>query len=215
MLEGSLPSDAGPKELRAEINRLDKIVRVLVDRAERSTVVQGSDFTRFQSTIMLEEHVRRRTAELKAALRENDRITRHLRESEAKFHGVVSQSMVGIATIEREKLSYTNAKLDDIFGYDSDEIRRLGPSDLPAEDDQAMVGETVRVRVDGETDAVHYYHRARRKDGRVIDIEVHGSAMNLGGRRLLISVVQDVTDRIRAERELNAAPRSAPRSGHT
>jgi hypothetical protein len=53
----------------AERVRLNKIIKALMDRAERNTSSQGSDFSIFQTTIMLEEQVRRRTAELEAALR--------------------------------------------------------------------------------------------------------------------------------------------------
>jgi hypothetical protein len=56
-----------------------------MNRAERSTNVQGSDFSLFQSTAMLEEQVRSRTKELEALVRENETANRNLRESEAKF----------------------------------------------------------------------------------------------------------------------------------
>ena len=50
-----------------EIVRLNKVIRALMDHAERSINGQSSDFGIFQTTIMLEEQVRRRTAELEAA----------------------------------------------------------------------------------------------------------------------------------------------------
>ena len=99
------------KALRAEITRLNKVVKALMDRAERSTCSQGSDFSLFQATVLLEEQVRSRTAELEQALRENERIERALRKSEAKFRAVVSQSLVGIAIIEGGKFGYVNSKL--------------------------------------------------------------------------------------------------------
>jgi hypothetical protein len=68
-----------------------------MNRAERSTAAQKSDFGLFQTTIMLEEQVRQRTMELEETLCENERITRSLRESEATFRGVVNQSLIGIA----------------------------------------------------------------------------------------------------------------------
>ena len=107
--------------LKGEIARLNKIVRSLMDRAERSTSVQGSDFSLFQTAVMLEEKVRSRTTELEAALRENEKITRALRESEVKFHGLVNQSLVGIIIMEDGKFSYANAKFNEIFGYSAEE----------------------------------------------------------------------------------------------
>ncbi len=65
--------------LEAEIARLNKIIRALMDRSESATNAQGSDYGLFQTTVMLQEQVRRRTEELAAALRENERITSSVR----------------------------------------------------------------------------------------------------------------------------------------
>ena len=116
-------------ELHAEIARLHKIIEALMNRVERSTNSRGTDFSMFQTTVMLEEEVRSRTAELETALRENERIVRHLKESEAKFRGLVAQSLVGIAITEDGKFTYTNQKFNEIYGYDSRrESSRLGQS---------------------------------------------------------------------------------------
>ena len=189
---------------RAEVTRLNKIIRVLMDRAERSTSAQSSDFGLFQTTIILEAQVRRRTAELEAALRENEKINHALGESEAKFRGLVSQSLVGIVLIEDGKFSYSNARFDEMFGYSADEVRHLGPTDVAIESDRAFAAENLRKRVSGEVDHVDYAFRGLRKDGAVVDIECHGSAMDVDGKLILISLVLDITERTRAEREVQA-----------
>jgi diguanylate cyclase (GGDEF)-like protein/PAS domain S-box-containing protein len=127
-----------------------------------------------------------------------------LRESEAKFHGVVNQSFAGIAVIEDGKFSYSNARFDEIFGYTTDEIRRLGPSDIAAIEDRDLVKEDMRQRLSGAKDRADSGFRGLRRDGTVIDIEVHGSVMETGGKRVLISLLLDVTDRVRITRELEA-----------
>lgn len=68
--------------LQAEIERLNKIIKALMDRAERSASIHGSDFNLFHMAATLEDQVRQRTRELEAALQENEKITRALRESE-------------------------------------------------------------------------------------------------------------------------------------
>lgn len=191
-----------PTDWPAEVARLNKIVRALMDRAERSSSVQGSDFSLFQTAIQLESQVRSRTAELESALRENAKITRALRESEARFRGLVSQSLVGIVMIEGGKLTYTNPRFDEIFGYSSAEVRGMRPLDLIIESDRALVAENIAKRVGGTTDRVEYTFRGLRKDGTVVDIECHGSAMNVGSESLLVSVLMDITERTRTEREL-------------
>lgn len=191
-------------DMPAEIVRLNKIIRALMDRAERSTSVQSSDFSLFQTAVMLEEQVRKRTAELEMALHENQKINRALRESEAKFRGLVSQSLVGIVIIEEGKFSYSNAKFDEIFGYSADEVRELGSLDIATENDRPLVAENIRKRLSGEVERVDYVFCGLRKNGDVIDIEIHSSAMEIGGKLALISLVIDVTERTRAEREVQA-----------
>ena len=66
--------------LKAEITRLNKVVKALMDRAEHSTSIQNSDFSLFQTAIMLEDQVSSRTAELQAALAELELHRHHLEE---------------------------------------------------------------------------------------------------------------------------------------
>lgn len=59
-----------PSAARAEILRLRKVVKALMNRSERSTSLQDSDFNLFETAVMLEEQVRQRTEEVEAALQE-------------------------------------------------------------------------------------------------------------------------------------------------
>jgi diguanylate cyclase (GGDEF)-like protein/PAS domain S-box-containing protein len=187
-------------DAQAKIVRLEKVVRALMDRAERSTTSQGSDFSTFQARIMLEGQVRRRTAELEAAVRENERVNRAWRESESRFRGVVSQSLVGIVVIDDGKITYSNGKFDETFGYSAEEVRGMSPLDFVTEGDRAHVAETMRQRVSGEVESVSYSFRGRCKDGAEIEIECHGSTFDAGGHLSLVSMTIDITERTRAER---------------
>jgi diguanylate cyclase (GGDEF)-like protein/PAS domain S-box-containing protein len=198
--EQSPPSGDEEPAVAAEVGRLNKIITALIDRAERNASDQVSEFGKFQSTIMLEERVRRRTAELEAALRENEKTTRALRESEAKFRGLVSQSLVGIVLIEDDKFSYSNAKFDEIFGYTSEEVLGMGPIQTAVESDQGLILENLRKRLSDESDRLDYVFRGVRKDGAVVDIECHSSMMRVDNRQLIISVIMDISERVRAER---------------
>jgi diguanylate cyclase (GGDEF)-like protein/PAS domain S-box-containing protein len=200
---GSRPSPE-EEELRAEIFRLRKINNALMDRAERSTKVQGSDFGMFQTTIMLEDQVRRRTEELETALHENERINAALRESEGRFHGLVNQSLAGIAIIEEGRISYANARLAEMFGYSEEELLSLRPIDMAARFDRTLVAHQIRRRLSGEIDRVSYIFHGLRKNGAVLDIECHSSVMEIRGRAVLINLMIDVTERVRAEHEVLA-----------
>ena len=200
-----VPSPAPePPDAQAEIVRLNKILQALMDRSERSTSAQGSDFSMFERTIMLEEQVRRRTADLEGALRENEKVNRALRESEGKFRGLVSQSLVGIVLIEDGKFTYSNNKFDDIFGYSAEEVRELEPLTTAAESDRVLVAENIAKRLSGETDQLAYMFHGLRKNGELLDIECHSSVMREGASPVLISLFMDVTERAQADRDIQA-----------
>jgi diguanylate cyclase (GGDEF)-like protein/PAS domain S-box-containing protein len=93
------PTSAGARDdadLGAEIARLNKIIEALMNRAERSTNIQGTDFSVFQATVMLEEQVHARTAELETALCDNEKISRALRDSEALYRSVITAMVEGV-----------------------------------------------------------------------------------------------------------------------
>ena len=85
--------------LQQEIARLNKIIQALMNRAERMASSQSSDFNLFQTAITLEDQVRRRTLDLEAALLENEKITRALRESENHNRLLVENSPMCIHEI--------------------------------------------------------------------------------------------------------------------
>jgi PAS domain S-box-containing protein len=178
-----------------------------MDRAERSTSVQGSDFGRFQTGIMLEELVQRRTEELEEAFRENEKIHRALRESEARFRGVVSQSLVGIAIIEDGRCTYANPKLAQMLGYSVEEIQRLPLRDVVPKSDSQLIEDQIRRCLGGQEEPGEFVFKGLRKDGALIDIESHSSVMEMGGKSVLISMM------IGTRSEGTAG--SAPRAGHS
>lgn len=201
-------SDSGPitspenQDWPAEVARLNKIISALIGRAERGANVEASDFSLFETAVILEAEVRDRTAELESALRQNERITRALRDSEAKFHAVVNQSLVGIAIIEGGNFTYTNPRLTEMFGYSAQEALDLDPMETVFEEDRPYVAESLRKRLSGEEERGHYVFRGVRKDCSIIDVEVYGSRMEVGGQSVVLSMMMDITERVRIEREL-------------
>ena len=205
MTESTVPTDnSDGRALENEIARLNKIIQALMDHAERSARVQDSDFGLLQTTIMLEEQVRGRTADLEAALRVNANTNRALRESEAKFRGLVSQPLAGIVIIEDGLFSYSNAKFDEMFGYSATEMRTLGPLDLSIRSGREAFAESMRQLQSGGADTFQRILPAARKDGAVIAIDIHAAAMEIDGKRALIGLVLDVTEATRIQRELRA-----------
>jgi two-component system NtrC family sensor kinase len=98
-------SDAATREqaLQTEVTRLGKMVKALMNRAERSMSSQKSDFGLFQTTIMLEEQVRSRTLELESALRENEKINRDLQRTQEQMAREIAERRRAHEALEREQ----------------------------------------------------------------------------------------------------------------
>lgn len=89
--------------MRNEIARLNKMVNALMNRAERSTSAQRSDFGLFQTAVMLEDQVRNRTAELESAVRENEKINRALQHAKVQMEIEIEERKSAHAALEHEK----------------------------------------------------------------------------------------------------------------
>ena len=189
--------------LRSEIVRLNKIVTALMDRAEQGSAFQDSDFSLFQTAIMLEDQVKLRTSELERALRENECVNRALRESEERFRTLVNQSMIGIAIIENGQFGYTNARFNAIFGHDGLEIRAREFADLLIPEERPPLADSMRKLRHGASQAENAVMHGLRRDGTIIDIEVHSRVMIIGGKPAIIALVNDVTERTRDAQQID------------
>jgi two-component system NtrC family sensor kinase len=96
-------ASAQEQALRAEIARRNKIITALMNRAERDMNTNVSDFSLFQSSITLENRVRGRTAELAAALGENERVNRDLQHATARMEREIEERGRIQAALELEK----------------------------------------------------------------------------------------------------------------
>ena len=125
---------------------------------------------------------------------ERKRAEQEMRDSEAKFRGVVDQSLVAITIFQDGRYVYANPRALEMFGYGADEFMRIVPLDLVIEAERPRVLEGMRLREAGRVPAVHYTFQGRRKDGALIEVEIHGTSMELGGKRALTAVMMDVTE---------------------
>jgi PAS domain S-box-containing protein len=93
-----------------------------------------------------------------------------------------------------------NPAICDLLGYTAEEMRALTPLDVTAAEDHHVVAS------DAETLACHVVLRHEKtliaKDGRRIPVEMNSRIFQDRGRRMVMSVIRDVTERKRAEEAL-------------
>ena len=131
---------------------------------------------------------------------ERKRVEESLYAAEEQFRGLVEQSIAGTYIIQDGKFAYVNPRFAEIFGYGSaEELIDREASSVIAEKDRGTVAENVRRRIEGEIASVSYDFTGLRKDGSMIDVGVHGSRATHGGRPAVIGLVQDISEKKRAE----------------
>ena len=88
---------------QAEIDRLQKIILVLMDWAEQRTSANASDFIHFQFDVMLETQIRRRTRQLEDSLRENGKIRHSLQQALERMEEQIAKRRKTQVALEHEK----------------------------------------------------------------------------------------------------------------
>jgi PAS domain S-box-containing protein len=124
-----------------------------------------------------------------------------LRASEAKFRGLIEQSLVGIYLVDGEKVLYQNPRADEIFGYQPGELVGAAMKTLVVDEDWPVAEREIRRLVSGEISVIRLDFRGRRKDGQEVIVGAQGTLTHIDGKPILIGVLQDVTDKKRAEEQ--------------
>lgn len=129
--------------------------------------------------------------------------TEALRESEARFSGVfrLSPEMVSISRLDNGEFVEVNEAFERITGYSRDEV--IGHSSLelglwvdPSDRDR-MIQEVTK-----EGGIRHFEVDLYRRDRSRMTVIVSGTTIEIGGERLLLLIVTDITERKRAEESL-------------
>jgi two-component system, NarL family, sensor histidine kinase UhpB len=118
------------------------------------------------------------------------------------FRGIVEQSLAGIYVVLDERFMYANDTFAAMFGYAREEFigRRMVDCVTPDSVDEVM--QNYRRRISGEVASIHYFTQGVRKDGSIVNLELHASRVECQGRPALAGVALDITERGRAQEEL-------------
>jgi len=122
---------------------------------------------------------------------------------QAELASLAKNSLVGMYIIQDGKFLYVNPKFAEILGYTEDELLSLESAlHIVAEDDHTLVAENIRKRVEGKVACSHYTCQAKRKEGTLIDLEVLGTSIEIGGKPAIIGMALDITQPKRLQKIL-------------
>ena len=129
--------------------------------------------------------------------------TAQLRESEANYRRLfdaVADPIVVIDPVTAELVDL-NRVAERLYGYSRAEVIGKTAMILSAQPDESRAALVTLRTSDIELIPLRWH---RRKDGRTFPAEIHSSAFQLGGRRLLINAIRDITAREESRAALTA-----------
>jgi PAS domain S-box-containing protein len=154
----------------------------------------------------LERRVAERTASLEDEVAQRRRTEQTLRESEERWRSMFEASAVGIAlTDNNRRFVAANEAFERMTGYTGEELRSLGPVEITHEDDRDTTREALDEALAGRRRDYQVEKRYVRKDGTVIWVRVSTARAPEGGLEGIPTIVEDITERKRAEDALHAA----------
>jgi PAS domain S-box-containing protein len=131
-----------------------------------------------------------------------------LRESEEKFRLFFENAVDGmlLMDLENHRINNANDSMSQMLGYSLEELKQLGAADIHPKEELPYVEEQIEIQLnDGLAPARDL--PMRRKDGSVFHANVRGAPIVLSGRKYLMGVFRDITERRQAEEIVQASLR--------
>ncbi len=122
-----------------------------------------------------------------------------LRDSEERFRRIQELSSAGIAVNERGMITDCNQSLGRITGYETSELIGMDGVLLVAPESRDIARENIRKGYEQP-----YIYIGLRKDGTTYPVEVTGKNIPFNGRFFRVTEFQDISNRVRADRERDA-----------
>jgi two-component system, cell cycle sensor histidine kinase and response regulator CckA len=136
---------------------------------------------------------------------ERKRAEETLLQSEARFRSIYEQAAVGIEQVALDgRLLMVNAALCRMLGYEESELLGKNTAEITPPDDHARELELFRAMQREHRSSYEIEKRYLHRDRSVVWVHVTSSLVNspAGAPQYRISVIQDVTERKRAEDQL-------------
>lgn len=131
-----------------------------------------------------------------------------LRRTEQRFRDTFEQAAVGMAEVSIDgRFLQANQRLCDIVGYTREQLQQLRFQDITWHEDRAADLVTAQRMLAGELSRGVLDKRYVRRDGSLVWVTITASLVRSpsGAPYYFVAVVQDITDRKRAQADVEAA----------
>lgn len=108
---------------------------------------------------------------------------------------MLDQSLAKVYALDGENFTYVSRSFAKAFGYDSpaDIVGKIPIIELVAPGCRQMVYENISKRSAGISEEIHYTFTGIRKDGEYSQVEIHGSARQLGASRQVVGIIVEMS----------------------
>ena len=128
-----------------------------------------------------------------------------LRKSESMFRLLFAHNPLPTWVVDNETLNFLQVNDAAVrqYGYTHEEFETMSALDLRAEGDpEAFKGRVHRLVEEGHQ---QWHSRHRKKDGKVIEVDIISHTLDYAGRRVRLVVAQDIGERHQLEEQLRQA----------
>lgn len=124
-----------------------------------------------------------------------------LRESERRYRQMFENTRAVQLLVDPEGGAIVDGNMAacDFYGYTRDEMRALRIWDINVRGEEGVRRDMSRASAQ---EVSLFYFRHMKASGEIRDVEIHSGPVEVGGRTLLYSIVNDITERRRAEQAL-------------
>ena len=127
------------------------------------------------------------------------------RESEQLWRAVYEHSAAGIALTELDgRILTANPAFQKMLGYTAKDLQNSSLAQITPEDDRETTRSRITQLITGKVDEYYVQRRYEHRDGSIIWANVGVSLIpgSAGGAPMLLQIVEDITERKRAEKAL-------------
>jgi len=125
-----------------------------------------------------------------------------LQQSKERYQTLVEESFDGIFVQKGTKIIFTNQRLNEMLGYEQDELLGLDHWLIYHPDYQELTRERAQARIRGEAVPSQYEVKLLRKDGSLFHCDVNARAIGFDGEPGVQVWIKDITERREAEKAL-------------
>ncbi|HAF30921.1 MAG TPA: hypothetical protein DCG75_17930 [Bacteroidales bacterium] len=168
---------------------------------------------------VLKEHIRRLGSAINHAIKTKEIEKTHfatlqnLKESEEKYRSLIEDSNDGIFLFYDGKFELINKKLEEMFGYTKDEINQSSDfMNLVAPKSRNFLQDRIAKSEQRKGVNSKYEFAGLAKSGKELQLEASVSYINYKNGIATQSIIRDITDRKKAEKELIKAKEKAEES---